>query len=152
MRRIVEWGLWTWISALKFIGFALFALVMFPVTMVMLVVWFPIAVLLVIFFPGERWGTKFTRAEVGEHARDLDQWFTDALAESPDGLGVGPTLAGDLARLVDDPQLTHETAKQLAERVDRELKGYKGTPFMALRDLSHRLVELTNEGSDDCRA
>ena len=97
---------------------------------------------------GERWGAKFTRAEVCNHAKKLDQWFSDQITESPDVaacLGVGPELARDFARLVDQSQLTRETAEDFSVRVKRELKGYKGTPFFALNDLSQRLVELTRE-------
>jgi hypothetical protein len=67
------------------------------------------------------------------------------LAEDPDAndcLGVGPELAKHLAHLAGNAGVTPDEAKLFAERVGRELKGYKGTPFFALQDLSRRLAEL----------
>lgn len=105
---------------------------------------------LLLFGTAERWGANFTQAEVREHARSLDQWFSEQLTQTPDVadcLGVGPELARELARLVDQPQITREVAEQFSGRVQRDLKGYKGTPFSALKDLSYRLAELTSEDS-----
>ena len=112
---------------------------------------FPVFVFFVlpyVLFFEERWGAEFTRAEVCEHAKRLDQWFSDQVIKSPDVvdcLGVGPELARDFARLVDQPQVPREAAEQFSGRVQRELKGYKGTPFSELSNLSQRLVELTVE-------
>ena len=94
---------------------------------------------------------KFSLAEVREHAESLSKWFEDALAQHPesaDSLGAGPKLARELVRLTALPGLRREAAEQFAERVQLELKGYKGTPFSALYHLSHRLVELTDSNGN----
>ena len=97
--------------------------------------------------PAESPATKFSRAEVCQHAESLDRWFTDTAVENPDAvdcLGAGPGLAKELVSLASLPELTREEAGQFAARVQRELKGYKGSPFIGLRDLSLRLAELTD--------
>jgi hypothetical protein len=89
--------------------------------------------------------------EVREHAESLNKWFEDALAQhsdSADSLGVGPRLARELVQLTVLPGLRRERAEQFAERVQRELKGYKGSPFSALYYLSCRLVELTDSNGN----
>jgi hypothetical protein len=88
---------------------------------------------------------NFTRSEVHANAQSLNRWFADTLAEDPDAsdcLGVGPGLAKQLAELAGQTEVTPEEAGLFAERVGRELKGYKGTPFFALHHLSRRLAEL----------
>lgn len=93
---------------------------------------------------------KFSLAEVLEHAESLNKWFEGALAQHPesaDSLGVGPKLARELVQLTVLPGLRREAAERFAERVQLELKGYKGTPFEALYHLSRRLVQLTDSKS-----
>jgi hypothetical protein len=87
---------------------------------------------------------KLTLAQVREEAEALDRWFANALAELPDGLGVGPELARQFAHLVNQAVVMPEEAEQFAARVGQQLKGAKGTPFFALQDLSRRFAELTN--------
>ncbi len=85
---------------------------------------------------------NFTLAEVREHAESLNRWFADTVTEDPDCLGVSPELAKQLANMAGQTDATPEQAALFAERVGRELKFYKGTPFFALRHLSQRLAEL----------
>lgn len=87
----------------------------------------------------------FTRDEVRELAESLSGWFADTLAGDTEAnryLGVGPELAQQLARLAGKAGLTSDEAALFAERVGQALKGYKGTPFFALKHLSRRLAEL----------
>jgi hypothetical protein len=96
--------------------------------------------------PAQNLAAKFSLTEIREHAESLSRWFDDALAEHPksaDCLGVGPELARELVRLARQPELGREEASRFAERVQLELKGYKGSPFFALYHLSRRLVELS---------
>jgi hypothetical protein len=96
---------------------------------------------------GESPAAKFSLGEVRAHAASLDRWFKETRAKHPDSadtLGVGPELAQELARLAGQPGLTREEARQFAERVRISLKGYKGSPFFGLYELSQRLVELAD--------
>jgi hypothetical protein len=105
--------------------------------------------------PVKNLAADFSLAEVREHAESLNRWFEDALVEHPessDSLGMGPKLASELVHLTFLPGLGRETAERFAERVQSELKGYKGTPFFGLYHLSRRLVQLTdnNRTAEQC--
>jgi hypothetical protein len=90
---------------------------------------------------------EFSLAEVREQAELLNQWFQKELADHPQrarGLGVGPELAKELARLAALPVPPPEATTQFADRVRRALRFYAGLPFIGLLCLSHRLKELSD--------
>jgi hypothetical protein len=145
--RFADWfeRLPGWVALLLF---PVVAPVMLAYSLVSLAVFLLFVLPYLLIFEGkqvESPAAKFNRGEVREHAESLNRWFADTLAEDPDAsdcLGVGPELAKQLAQLAGRAEVTPNEAGLLAERVGRELKGYKGTPFFALHHLSRRLAEL----------
>lgn len=129
-------------------------MVLFPVLLPAFMVYGLIALLIFFLFIvpyalitgklAENPAAKLTLAEVREHADSLAGWFAEVTAEDPDVtfLGPGPELALQLAQLAWKSDVSSEEAEQFAERVERELAGYKGSPFIALYFLAHRLPEL----------
>lgn len=145
--RFVDWyeRLPGWASVLLF---PLVAPIMLAYGVVALAVFLLFVLPYLVIFGGkhvESPTAKFTHAEVREHAESLNRWFVETLARDPDAsdcLGVGPELAKQLAELAGQAEVPPDQAGLFAERVGRELKGYKGTPFFTLHHLSRRLADL----------
>jgi hypothetical protein len=84
-------------------------------------------------------------AELRKRVISLNTRFAEMEAKHPDiweALGPGPELARQFLFLVNRDSVPPEEAKEFADRVRIELKGFKGSPFFALRSLSDRFAEL----------
>ena len=155
LERFLVWYEWQLRRLPRWAGHTTY-LLLWPILGVILIAYSVVALIIfllfvlpfrIVFGTAKRWGAEFTQADVREHAKKLDAWFSEQLGHSTEGsdfFGAGPELVRELVRLVDEPEIMREAAEQFSERIERELKGYKGSPFFALKDLSHRLVDLTS--------